>query len=355
MKRKVSGEMGEAAVSKHKATSSAAIYAALAVNLAIALTKAAAAFWSGSGAMLGEAIHSAVDTGNQALLLYGGRRARRPPDKMHPFGYGMEYYFWAFIVALLIFALGGAVTIYEGIQRLSRPVQLVDPWLNYVVLGVAFLFEASSFTVAWREFRQNQKGGNIWTALTGSKDPGIFAVLVEDSAALIGLVIAAGGLTLTLLLHTSLYDAAASITIGGVLVGAAIVLAVETRSLLIGESAAGPVVRQVREIIAADKRVQAVDEILTMHFGPEDVLVAVSLDFEDRLSAAEVEETVEALDRRLKAQLPQLRRIFMRPMRRKSQQTESIGLRAEDQLEEEIAHVEDQDTRPVSPGIEGVS
>jgi len=310
--------MAESTALKRKSTPSAAIYAAFAGNLAIAMTKAGAAFWSGSGAMLGEAIHSAVDTGNQALLLYGGWRSRRRPDKMHPFGYGTEYYFWAFIVALLIFALGGAVTIYEGIQRLNRPMQIVDPWLNYLVLGAAFVFEGSSFAVAWREFRHSHKGGNIWTALIRSKDPGIFAVLVEDSAALIGLLIAALGLTLTLLLHTSLYDAAASIAIGGILVGAAVILAAETRSLLIGESAAGPVVRQVREIIAADKRVRAVDEVLTMHLGPNDILVAVSLDFEDQLSAAEVEETVEALNRRLKARLPHLRRIFMRPMRQRA-------------------------------------
>ncbi|HVJ41815.1 MAG TPA: cation diffusion facilitator family transporter [Dongiaceae bacterium] len=295
-------------------TSKAAIYAALAGNLAIAATKFAAAFWSGSGAMLGEAIHSTVDTGNQILLLYGLRRAARPPDKRHPFGYGMEFYFWAFIVAILIFAFGGALTIYEGIVRLSRPSELVDPWLNFVVFGFAFIFEFLPFLAAWRQFSKTEGASSPITALFRSKDPGIFAVLMEDGAAVIGLVIAAAGLGLTLLTRTPIYDAGASIVIGCLLIGAAIILAGETRSLLIGESASPRTLRRIRRILSQDERVQGIGDLLTMHFGPEDVLLALSVDFQDNLSVAEVEGAIEEITADLKRKIPRLQRIFLRPI-----------------------------------------
>lgn len=295
-----------------------AIYAALAGNLAIAATKFAAALWSGSGAMLGEAIHSTIDTGNQLLLLYGLHRAAKPPDQRHPFGYGMEFYFWAFIVALLIFALGGVLTIYEGIGRLGHSATFVDPWINYVVLGSAFVFESLSLRVAWKEVQQKHPASNLWRAIMNSKDPGIFTVLLEDSSALIGLILAAAGFSLALLLDNPLYDSLASIAIGILLIGTAAVLAGETRSLLIGESAGKSVVRHVRETVDADARVQDINEVLTMHLGPRDILVAISADFQDDLTASEIEDAIEEITAHLQKQIPEIKRLFLRPVRRQA-------------------------------------
>lgn len=297
-----------------KSRSTSAIYAALAGNIAVAIVKFGAAWWSGSGAMLGEAIHSTVDTGNQILLLHGFRRASRPPDKWHPFGYGMEFYFWAFIVALLIFALGGALTIYEGIRRLIAPPHLTDPWLNFLVLGCAFVFELLPFLAAWRQFEEGEGGASPLTALFHSKDPGIFAVLVEDGAAIIGLLIAAVGLGLTMALQTPIYDAGASIFIGMLLIGAAFILASETRSLLIGESASPRTLRRIRHILSKDPRVAGIGELLTMHFGPNEILLALSIDFHDELSLAEIEQTIEQITAQLKGKIPRLTRIFLRPI-----------------------------------------
>jgi len=295
-----------------------AIYAALAGNLAIAATKFAAALWSGSGAMLGEAIHSTIDTGNQLLLLYGLHRASKPPDQRHPFGYGMEFYFWAFIVALLIFALGGVLTIYEGIARLGNSTTFVDPWINYVVLGSAFVFESLSLRVAWKEAWQKHPASNLWRAIMNSKDPGIFTVLLEDSSALMGLILAAAGFSLALLLDDPLYDSLASIAIGVLLIGTAAVLAGETRSLLIGESAGKSVVRHVRETVEADVRVQDINEVLTMHLGPRDILVAISVDFQDDLPASEIEDAIEEITADLQKQIPEIKRLFLRPVRRQA-------------------------------------
>jgi cation diffusion facilitator family transporter len=299
-----------------KPESSIAIYAALAGNLAIAGTKFAAAIWSGSGAMLSEAIHSTIDTANQILLLYGLHRAGRRADRQHPFGYGMEFYFWAFVVALLIFALGGVLTVYEGVRRLSEPAAFTDPWINYVVLGCAFLFEFMSFRVAWRRVRTTHPTVSLWRAVLVSKDPGIFTVLLEDSSALLGLIIAAIGLSLALYLHDPLYDALASIAIGILLVGTSIILAGETRSLLIGESAGRSVVQFVRHELQADRRIQEVDEVLTMHFGPTDILVAVSLDFKDHLSAEQVETAIDEITEHLRSEMPDIKRLFLRPSRK---------------------------------------
>jgi cation diffusion facilitator family transporter len=307
-----------------------AIYAALAGNLAIAVTKFAAALWSGSGAMLGEAIHSTIDTGNQILLLYGLRRASRAPDQRHPFGYGMEFYFWSFVVALLIFALGGILTIYEGVSRLAQatsgnPTNFVDPWVNYVVLASAFIFESLSFRVAWKEVRRTHPSSNLWRAIMLSKDPGVFTVLLEDSSALAGLLIAAIGFSLALLLDNPLYDSLASIAIGILLIGTAMVLAGETRSLLIGESAGKSVVQEVRKTIEADDRVQDINEVLTMHLGPQDILVAVSVDFKDVLSANEVEDAIDDMTGALQRQIPSIKRLFLRPLRRQASPVLAIG------------------------------
>jgi len=289
------------------------IIAALAGNLAIAATKFAAAFWTGSSAMVSEAIHSTVDTGNQGLLLLGLHRASRPPTRAHPFGHGMELYFWAFVVALMIFALGGAFSIYEGWRKVVHPEPVESAWVNFLVLGASMVFEGLSFRVGWREFRRLHEGEPFWTAIRRSKDPGIFAVLLEDSAALAGLAIAFVGLGLAEWLGRPEFDGIASIGIGLLLTATAVVLARETRSLLTGEAAAPPLLASVRAMLEADPRVISVDELLSMHLGPAEVLLAVTIDFRDDMPGGGVERAAAELTRRIETTHPQMTRVFLRP------------------------------------------
>ncbi len=290
------------------------IYAALAGNLAIALTKFAASWWTGSGAMLSEALHSLVDTSNQGFLLLGLHRAARPASKRHPFGHGMEIYFWAFIVALMIFALGGAASIYEGIQRLRDPEPIRDPWMNFLVLSVSFAIEAASLRVAWRELRRSQPDRSMFAALRGSKDPSVFSIFCEDSAALLGLSVAALGLGLAYVLDEPRFDAAASLAIGGILILTAVFLARETLSLMTGESASADVLAAVRAVLESDRRIQRIEEILSMHLGPSDILLGISLDFRDDMTSDEIEIAVHEIGERLRACQPSVKRVFVRPI-----------------------------------------
>jgi len=281
------------------------VYAALAGNLAIAATKFVAFALSGSSAMLTEAIHSSVDTGNQGLLLLGLARARKKPSASHPFGYGMEVYFWSFVVALMIFALGGAFSIYEGIIKIRSPEPIDRPWINFVVLGLAAVFEGGSFLVALREFKTLRGDAPFFAAIRRSKDPSIFAVLLEDGAALAGLAIAALGVT-GAVLGLPWADGAASVAIGVLLVVVAVFLANETRSLLTGEAASPRIVAQVREVLEADPRIDSVAEVLSMHLGPQEILLGVTLDFQDHLTAADIEaasdhfaDLIQGVDRRI--------------------------------------------------------
>ncbi|WP_043341244.1 cation diffusion facilitator family transporter [Belnapia moabensis] len=291
------------------------ILAALAGNLAIAATKLAAALYTGSSAMLSEAIHSAVDTGNQGLLLIGLRRAARPPTPRHPLGHGMELYFWAFVVALMIFALGGAVSVYEGWRKIVAPEPVESAWVNFLVLGASVVFEGLSFRVAFREFRRSHAGEPFWQAIRASKDPGVFAVLLEDAAALAGLSIALAGLGLAAWLDIPELDGAASIGIGLLLVLTAVFLANETRSLLTGEAASPRLIADVRAMLVADPRVKTVEELLTMHLGPAEVLMAVTIDLADELPGAGVEQAARELTRRIEDRHPEVTRIFLRPKR----------------------------------------
>jgi len=293
--------------------SKAVIYAALAANLGIAATKFAAAAWTGSSAMLSEAIHSLVDTANQGLLLLGLRRAARPADAGHPFGHGMEIYFWAFVVALLIFALGGAASIYQGWRKLFEPEAMHDPWINFAVLGVSVVMEAYSFRVALKELREIDPKSTTFAAIRKSKDPSVFAVLCEDAAALAGLVIALLGVGLAYLLDEPMFDALASIAIGVLLIVVAVFLARETLSLITGESASPEVRADVRRILGEDPRVVSVAEVLTMHLGPTDVLLAASLDFDDALDGDAIEAAAREITARIEAAHPEIRRIFLRP------------------------------------------
>jgi cation diffusion facilitator family transporter len=278
-----------AATGSHN-SSTTVVYAALAGNLAIAATKFVAFALTGSSAMLTEAIHSSVDTGNQGLLLLGLARAKKPPSETHPFGYGMEVYFWAFVVALLIFALGGAFSIYEGVLKIRQPEPIERAWINFLVIGLAALFEGGSFLVAWKEFKVVRRGTPFFLAIRRSKDPSIFAVLLEDGAALAGLAIAALGVAGSAVFHIPWADGAASVAIGVLLVLVAIFLANETRSLLTGESASPRIVEAVRQQLAADPRIDSVAEVLSMHLGPSEILLGVTLDFRDDLTAGQIEE-----------------------------------------------------------------
>ena len=288
-----------------------AIYAALAGNSLIAITKFAASAYTGSSAMFSEAVHSLVDTGNQGLLLHGLKRSKRPADRDHPFGYGMEEYFWAFVVAILIFGLGAGISFYEGVRRVMEPHELGDPFVNYIVLGLAILFEGASWFVALQEFRKG-KGKRGWMAeIRHSKDPTKFTVLFEDSAAMLGLVVAMIGIALAQYLHMPVLDGAASIVIGVILAATAGLLAYECKGLLIGEAASPGVVTSIRKTVSAREGVEAVNEVLTMHLGPEDILANLSLDFADGLSAEQVEATISGLEQAIKAEHPQVKRIFI--------------------------------------------
>ena len=289
------------------------IYAALAGNLAIALTKFAAAFFTGSSAMLSEGVHSLVDTGNGGLLLYGMHRAARPADRPHPLGHGRELYFWSFIVALLVFALGAGVSFYEGIVHIMTPEPVANVKVNYVVLGLSFLFEGSSWLVALKEFRR-EKGKQGWLqAVQSSKDPSVYTVLFEDSAALLGLIVAFAGILAAEQLEMPELDGAASIGIALILGATAIFLARESKGLLIGEPASPEVQKKVLAIAQQDPAVQRANGVLTVHMGPQEIVAGLSIEFEDHLSAPEIEACVERIEARLKKEMPEITRLFVKP------------------------------------------
>ena len=287
------------------------ILAALAGNLAIAVCKYVAAWVTGSSAMLSEAIHSTVDTGNELLLLYGLRRAAQPADREHPFGHGLQLYFWTFVVAVMIFGLGAVVAFIEGLHKLRDPHPVEHAYVNYIVLGLSTLFEIGSWIVAFREFRE-EKGKRGWLAAARhSKDPTIFTVLFEDSAALLGLAAAFVGVALTDALGMPVFDGIASLAIGGILVVTAAFLAYESQSLLTGEAAQPETRAGIERVASATTGVVGINQILTMHFGPREVLVALSLDFDDAISAAAIEAAVAQLERQLKSEFPEVARVFV--------------------------------------------
>jgi cation diffusion facilitator family transporter len=287
------------------------IYAALAGNFLIAITKFGAAAYTGSSAMLSEAIHSMVDTGNQLLMLYGLRRAKRPADVHHPFGYGMELYFWTFVVAILIFAIGGSISVYEGISKLSTPHPVENAYINYTVLGFAMVFEAAAWWVAFKEFRSSKGELGYLEAVRRSKDPTIFTVLFEDTAAMLGLVVAMIGIYLADTLNMPILDGVASIVIGVILGLTAVLLAYESKGLLIGEGARGAVVDGIRAIIDSDDRIEHINEVLTMHMGPRDVLLNLSIDFDSAQDADTVQRAISELEARVKEEFPIVTRIFI--------------------------------------------
>lgn len=302
------------------ASSKKVILAALVANAMISCAKFAASIYTGSSAMLSEAIHSLVDTGNQGLLLYGGKRAARPADAQHPFGYGMELYFWSFVVAILIFAGGAGVSLYEGIEKIQHPTPVSNVYINYIVLGLALVFEAFAWIVAYREFRRTDEGHGFVSAVRRSKDPALFTVLFEDTAAVLGLLIAFVGVYLSDALNMPILDGIASVGIGIVLAITAALLAFECKGLLIGEAALPSVVQGVKTIVAADQRIKQTNEVLTLHFGPVDVLLNLSLDFVDDIDANDVERAISELEVRIKEQFPEITRVFIEAQSRAGHQ-----------------------------------
>ncbi|MFT5042463.1 MAG: cation diffusion facilitator family transporter [Hyphomicrobiaceae bacterium] len=287
------------------------IYAAAVGNAAIAVTKFGASAMTGSAAMLAEGIHSLVDTGNQILLLHGLRKAKFPPDSRFPFGHGKEIYFWSFIVSILIFAVGAGVSLYEGVIHLMHPVAVTDAWVNYTVLSIAIVFEGGAWWMAMRHF--NEVRGELgWVAaVRNGKDPTLFVVLFEDSAALLGLAVAMLGVFLGQYTGNPIWDAVATVAIGLILGGTAIWLAYETKSLLIGEGASPEVVDSIREIVLAAPRVDYVNEVLTLHMGPEFVLLNVSVTFGEGVVAGEIEESIRLITKRVRDRHPVVKRVFV--------------------------------------------
>ena len=287
------------------------IYAALVGNGAIAATKFGAAAFTGSSAMFSEAVHSVVDTGNQILLLYGIRRSGREPDDQHPFGYGMELYFWAFVVAILIFAGGAGISFYEGLHKIQSPEPLTSAYVNYIVLGLAILFEAGAWWIAFQAFRATKGRRSYFAAVRQSKDPAVFTVLFEDTAAMLGLVVALVGIWLGELLGMPVLDGVASIGIGLILAATAAFLAYECKGLLIGESVPVEVRRGIEAIVTGQPGIERINEHRSMHLGPDDVLLNLSLDFASDLSADQLEAAIAALEQAIKSRYPQVRRVFI--------------------------------------------
>ncbi|TPE43381.1 cation diffusion facilitator family transporter [Pontibacter mangrovi] len=292
-------------------TSKLPLYGALVANLAIAVMKFIAAAISGSSAMLSEGIHSMVDTGNSLLLLFGLKKSQKPADASHPFGHGKELYFWSLIVAILIFAVGGGMSMYEGIAHLRHPEQIEDPTLSYIVLIGAMVFEGAAWIVAYKNFQKGRIEKNFLKALRASKDPATFTVLFEDSAALTGLVVALAGVFLSTHTGDPLYDGLASVIIGLILASVSVLLVIESKGLLIGEGANRMTVESISRIATDDPAVERIAPPLTMHMGPYEILLAIEVQFRDELTASEVEMAVARLEKSVFEQHPEVKRIFI--------------------------------------------
>ena len=300
-------------MARRASSSKLVVYAAMSGNLLVALTKFAAAWWTGSSAMLSEAIHSLVDTSNQLLLLYGMHRGAKPADDLHPLGYGREIYFWSFIVALLMFTIGAGVTLLEGISHIRNPHDIADPNVNYVVLALSALFEGATLLFALREFRSTEGSGHFFEAVRRSKDPPSFIVLFEDSAALTGLVIAFVGTFLADRLAMPVLDGAASIGISLLLAVTALALARESKELLIGEPASPRVRESIVAIACAEPNIERANVIFTVHLSPDEVVAALSLEFVDKLNTTQIEESVLALEKAIHDKHPEIRAVFVKP------------------------------------------
>jgi cation diffusion facilitator family transporter len=288
---------------------------AMAGNLAIAVAKFVAFGLSGSSAMLSEAIHSVIDTGNQVLLLIGQRRGAISRDRDHPMGHGMETYFWSFIVALTVFMLGGLFGLYQGVLHVLNPEPITSPWVSLGVLAVSAVFEGASFAAAFREFRRMVHGSDVrlWGFIRGSKDPGLYATLMEDSAALAGIGIAAAGVIATAFLHIPWADGAASIAISLLLVAVSFILANETRSLIAGEAVAPQVMARLKAVLEADPHIVEVQEIATLHLGPKAILVALTLNLPPDMTFIDLDSALRDITQALQAADHRIAYVYVRP------------------------------------------
>jgi cation diffusion facilitator family transporter len=306
----MSGGVKEINNASSVSTSTTAIIVALIGNLAIAVIKFVASAFTGSSAMLSEAIHSLVDTGNEGLMLHGVYKSRKPPDFDHPFGHGRELYFWTLIVAILIFAVGGGMSAYEGITHLSHPTLPVNTAWSYAVLGLAFVFEGTSWFFGWKAFSAEKGSKGVLETIHDTKDPTSFSVLLEDSAALLGLLFAFLGIFLGRQLGLPYLDGAASIVIGLLLCLVAVIMVYESKGLLIGEGLDREALKSVRALVEADPAVERVQHLHTLYLGAHEVLLAIELRFRSTISALEVREAVARLKREIQAQHPDVKRIF---------------------------------------------
>jgi cation diffusion facilitator family transporter len=294
-------------------TSTRTLVIALAANLGIAVSKFVAAWITGSSAMLTEGVHSVVDSTNQLLLMWGRRQAKKPPTRLHPFGFGRELYFWSFVVAVLVFSLGAGVSVYEGILHIMHPEEATSPIWAYGVLLIAFLLEGWSTVEAFREFKESKGKLGWWDAIRRSKDPPAFIVLLENGAAIAGIIAAAAGVFLSQLTQNPFYDGAASVVIGLILGVTALVLAYESKGLLIGEAADPDLVEDLRVLASSCKGVVGVGDILTLHSAPDMITAMLSVDFDDNISAGEVENIVRHIEEQAGQRWPHVRRLFVRP------------------------------------------
>lgn len=301
------------------ASSKIAIYSALFANLAIAVVKFIAAGVTGSSAMVSEGIHSVVDTGNEVLLLLGIHKSKRPADIRRPFGYGKDLYFWSFIVSLLIFAVGAGVSFYEGVMHLRHPSEVKNPLWNYLVLGFAFVFDGFSFIVAFRQFNKERGQTSFWKAVKQSKDPTTFVVLFEDAADVFGLIVAFLGVSLGQYFHNAYFDGVASIIIGFILSGVSVVLARESYSLLMGETASPEVLEHVVQLATSEKNIIRVEHPLSMFLGPEEIVLVLYAVFPNDLTTQQINATIERIKNKINEQYPFFKRILIQPSESKDE------------------------------------
>jgi len=294
-----------------KGESKVAVVAAIVGNLLVAVSKFVAAYFTGSSAMVSEGIHSLVDTGNGGLVLLGMRRSGKAADAEHQFGHGMELYFWTLIVAISIFGIGGGVSVYEGVLHVLHPVETGNPLINYAVLAIAFVIEGSSFLVAWREFTKARGTVPAVEFIRTSKDPSLFTIVFEDSAAMLGLIVAFLGVLLGRVTGIPQFDGGASVLIGLILMSVAWILARETKGLLIGEGVEPAVLAEMRALVAADAGVARVGEIRTMYLGPADLLVNLDVAFREGLGHAEVSDAIQRVESALRAAQPEISRVYI--------------------------------------------
>jgi len=292
-------------------TSKKAIYGAIIANIAIAISKFTAAVFTGSSTMLSEGIHSLVDTGNGILLLLGIKKSKRPADEIHPFGYGNEVYFWSFIVAILIFALGGGIALYEGIEHILHPKEITDVIWNYIVLILAIIFEGSALSIGLKEFNKTRENTSFYKALIDTKDTPTAAIVIEDSAAVAGLTIALLTLFLGQITGIVYFDGIGSVLIGLLLLSVSTFFAIECKSLLIGEGLPESAIKKINKILSKDEAVTAYKRPLTLYFGPNEVLVNLNVNFKDDLVSDEIEQIVDRLENEIKKSIPSVNRIFI--------------------------------------------